>query len=71
MMNQTTLDSKSSDVCFIVEYYPLDQLMIFLAALSLGINPVICHPNLSPEVRLALASETSASDLRLEADFEF
>ena len=23
MMNQTTLDSKSSDVCFIVEHYPL------------------------------------------------
>jgi len=69
MMNQTTLNSKSSDVCFIVEHYPLDQLMTFLVAVSLGIKPVICHPNLSPEVRLSLSSEASASDLRLEADF--
>lgn len=69
MMNQTTLDSKSSDVCFIVEHHPLNQLLTFLAALSLGIKPVICHPNLSPEIRLALASEASASDLRLAADF--
>lgn len=69
MVNQTTLDSKSSDVCFIVEHCPLEQLVTFLAALSLSIKPVICHPNLSPEVRLALASEASASDLRLEADF--
>ena len=69
MMNQTTLDSRSSDVCFIVEHHPLNQLLTFLAALSLGIKPVICHPNLSPEIRLALASEASASDLRLAADF--
>ena len=69
MMNQTTLDSRSSDVCFIVEHHPLNQLLTFLAALSLGIKPVICHPNLSPEIRLALASEASASNLRLAADF--
>lgn len=69
MMNQTTLNSRSSDVCFIVEHHPLNQLLTFLAALSLGIKPVICHPNLSPEIRLALASEASASNLRLAADF--
>ena len=69
MMNQIRLDSKSSDVCFIVEHRPLEQLMTFLVAVSLGIKPVICHPNLSPEIQQALASEAGASDLRLEADF--